>query len=126
MKMNDFFIGFVLPVMGLSADTDDYEETYLSCGNLILRECFEVNNAVRRFKGLEPLAEFEDLAAEAEIPYEEETMKECCVYGWAAAVMIDDTDDEFNKYGILADKYESAKLRLGLKTFAEAVSDYGI
>lgn len=124
--MNDFFIGFVLPVMGLSADTDDYEETYLSCGNLILRECFEVNNAVRQSMGLLPLAEFVDLAADEEIPYEEDTMKECCVYGWAAALMIDDTDDEYNKYGILADKYESAKFKLGLKTFAKVVSDYGI
>jgi len=125
MKANEFLTGYILPVLGLT-DTEDYDEIYLPVGNLILSECFDLNNGVRAKNGLEPLAFFTELAADAEIPYELEVLLKCVVYGWAAALIIDDTDDETNKYGILADKYETGKAKLGLSMFATAVSDYGV
>lgn len=126
MTMSEFKSAYLLPVIGSQPDEESYDETYVAVGNVILRECFDLNNGVRQKNGLEPLAEFVELTEDDEIPYELEVMINCVVYGWGALLIIDDTDDEVNKYGILADKYETAKAKYGLVKFATVVSEYGI
>ena len=126
MTMSDFKSAYLMPVLGLEPDEESYDEIYVPIGNVILRECFDINNRMRKKLGLEPLAEFVELTEDDEIPYEQEIMLNCVVYGWGAALIIDDTDDEINKYGILADKYEQAKAKYGLVRFATVVSNYGV
>ena len=126
MTMSDFKSAYLMPVLGLEPDEESYDEIYVPIGNVILRECFDINNRMRKKLGLEPLAEFVELTEDDEIPYEQEIMLNCVVYGWGAALIIDDTDDEINKYGILTDKYEQAKAKYGLVRFATVVSNYGV
>ena len=126
MTMNEFKSAYLLPVIGSQPDEESYDETYVAVGNVIMRECFDVNNGVRKKHGLEPLTEFVELTEDDVIPYELEVMINCVVYGWGAMLIIDDVDDEAGKYGILADKYEQAKAKLGLIKFASVVSDYGV
>lgn len=126
MTMSEFKSAYLLPVIGSQPDEESYDETYVAVGNVILRECFDINNQVRKRKGVAALEDFVELEADDTIPYELEVMINCVVYGWGALMIIDDVDDEAGKYGVLADKYETAKAKYGLVKFATVVSEYGI
>ena len=126
MTMSEFKSAYLMPAIGSEPDEESYDETYVAIGNIILRECFDLNNKMRQKNGLEPLPEFVELEEDDVIPYELEVMINCVVYGWGALLIIDDVDDEAGKYGILADKYEQAKAKFGLVRFATVVSDYGV
>lgn len=126
MTMSEFKSAYLMPIIGSEPDEESYDETYLAVGNVIMRECFDINNQVRKRKGLAVLEDFVELEADDTIPYELEVMINCVVYGWGALMIIDDVDDEAGKYGVLADKYEQSKNKLGLSAFASVVSVYGV
>ena len=128
LTMQDFFQGYVLPILNESQDEDSYEEFWLPCGNVILQACFDANNGLRRKAELLPLTSFTELDADDSLEdWDQELLLECIVYGWAASLIVDDTnDDGVNKYNILEDKYQAGLARYGMFGFATVVSDYGI
>lgn len=84
--------------MALYAETDtsdeDARELALPYINMVLAECFEVNNHIRKSKGLDELEEIPELAALTEsIPYEDKLVKLALPYGVASKLYFDEGDD---------------------------------
>ena len=106
---DDFFENHVLPIMGERQDsTDIYEDMYLGVINTVLIDCLGIENAIRKRDGVEelPVHIYED---DEPIPYDEELLYNCAVYGVASRLFVDEAGDESNKFIFLENNYDRGK-----------------
>jgi len=74
-------------------DTTDYEETGLVYINMLLAETHDQNNRMRRFSGLEPLEEYQQIETlEDELPCQEKLQREALPWGLIAKIYFDEDD----------------------------------
>ena len=100
MTGNDL-LNFALAHMGeASSAASDYLGYAIPAINVLLSECFDINNSIREYKKLKPLKEHPFIQKlDEEIPYEQELMVECLSYGLAAKLILEDNDyPKFNYY----------------------------
>lgn len=70
-----------------------YQEVALPFVNMVLAECFEANNRLRRRAGKEELSELPVMSDLQEtLPYEEELVRLVLPYGLAAKLIYDEQD----------------------------------
>lgn len=95
-------------IMFEKATSKDYENYYLDNINLILSECFTLNNDMREFKGLEKLTTIPRVTKKDDIiPYEIEICSTVLPYGLASRFFI---DDDLAKFNIFTTNYENSKI----------------
>ncbi len=84
-------------IMFEKATSKDYDNYYLDNINIILSECFNLNNTIRASLGKEPLTTIPKVTQkDSEIPYEEELCREVLPNGLASRFFIDDDLSKFN------------------------------
>ena len=110
MTIEEYFETVILPVLGENPDqADAYEEDNIAgvC-NAVFSECLDINNKLLKKVGLEELEpnwyEIQD-----EIPFDKRLLMECCCYGIAWKLIIDDSDTDMGKIDLLRQEYEKAK-----------------
>lgn len=105
----------------LQEDAERYEEYYLSVLNTLLSETYEINQHLRRSKGLNVLKDIPVLDMDGdEIPYEEELVRSALPYGLASRISLDDND--VSKCQFLHNVY-AININALNKGYATAVAD---
>jgi hypothetical protein len=110
MTLEKFFERFILPILGENPDAADTydEENIVGVSNTVFSECLDLNNRIFKRDGKEALDNrFYELGDE--LPFDERLMKECCVYGICARLIIDDAGTDATKIGFLEDCYQRAR-----------------
>ena len=109
-------------VMGLMfsevSEKSDFEKIFYPTLNIILAECFEKNNILRRKKGLEVLTFIPEVSrAEDEIGYEEIMLRSIVPYGVAANLYCE--EDENGITNVYREKYMMMLAEIGMAEFTE-------
>ena len=92
---------YALSHMGESASSaPDYSGYSLPAINVLLTECFDIENSAREVSGQEVLTECPELASlDQEIPYGKKLVVGCISYGLAAKLILEDNDmQKFNYF----------------------------
>lgn len=75
----------------------DFDDNYIPWVNMLLSENFDINNSIRRSKGLNPLVNRPRVTQGTdELTYEEEMLYEILPYGLAKYLFIDDDHEDVN------------------------------
>lgn len=114
MTMEEFFEKLVLPALGETPDAaDSYEEeNIVGVTNMVLSNCLVLNNRLLKKAGKdEILTAWYNIGDE--LPFEERLLKECCCYGVAWRLIIDDADTDMNKIELLRQEYYNALEKFG-------------
>ena len=114
MTLEEFFEKLVLPAWGETPDAaDSYEEeNIVGVTNSVLSRCLEINNRMLKKAGKAEIASAWYGMGD-DIPFEERLLKECCCYGVAWRLIIDDADTDMNKIELLRLEYERALEKFG-------------
>lgn len=85
---------YALGLMGEpSSSAADYSGYSLPAVNILLAECWQIENSIREAEGEETLTECPELAnLEEEIPYNRRLIVGCLSYGLAAKLILEDND----------------------------------
>ena len=95
-----------------ASDKEDYRDGFIRILNMVLEECFEVNNALRRKRGREELEEPPVIAAaEDPVPYEFELTRSVIPYGVAGTLYVD--DDETGISNVYRERYAEGLAETG-------------
>lgn len=109
MTANNILQTTLTLMFGTAADSAEYEPYFLNILNIILSECYAINNALRVCKGQEAMTQMpliEDLG-EA-VPFEDELVRIAVPYGCAGYIYTDDDKSVASDY---KNKYEYEKSR---------------
>ena len=113
-------------VVGLCFWTDEdkpeYKDQFIRVINLIISECFDANNSLRRRRGKEELAEIptiKDLTTV--IGFEDKFENIVIPYGVASIIYVE--DDEAGLANIYRAKYEESKNENSVAHFVAAAED---
>lgn len=114
MTLEEFFEKLVLPALGETPDAaDSYEEeNIVGVTNSVLSRCLEINNRMLKKAGKAEVGTAW-YSMGAELPFDERLLKECCCYGAAWRLIIDDADTDMNKIELLRQEYERALEKFG-------------
>jgi len=117
----DELYAHTLNIMFEKPNSKDYDAYYIGNINLLLGECFDVNNSLRIQHGKEAL-EFIPFVTNGSdvIPYEYHLTREVLPVGLAAKFFI---DDDLQKYGIFDTLYKNLKNRYE-RTIPKDVEEY--
>lgn len=111
MKAQDIFeLVAMLTFSTTQADKDDYAQFFLPALNMLLRDNFEINNALRLARGKEALIStplINDISEEVE--YEEEFTRLILPFGCAGYIY---ADDDPNMAADYKNKYEYERTRV--------------
>ncbi len=113
-------LNLALPLM-FSSDAEEYKTAAVPVINLLLSDCFEVNNSVRIMGGKEAFADIPTISLlEDELPYEDRINKKVLPFGLAGYLYGEDdvavAAQRLNKY-----EYEKAS---GYKAEYVGIADY--
>lgn len=87
----------------------DYDNYYIGNINIILVECFDLNNDIRISRGVSPLKNIPFVMKKDDvIPYEEVVCNEILPQGLASRFLM---DDDLAKFNIFTVYYENAKAK---------------
>lgn len=105
-----------------TADKTDYEAVFLQDLNIILAECHEANNALRRRRGKELLEEIPEVATRTDKPgYEDLFERMILPYGVASLIYVE--DDETGITNVYRSKYLEALAENRGARFTEAAEE---
>ena len=100
---------YVKALMFERMNSVDFDENYIPWLNIVLSECFDINNSIRVAKGYSPLLRRPMLQEGTDsIPYEEEMINEVIPLGLAKYLFIDDDHEDVN---IFDTQYMNAQQR---------------
>ena len=113
-------------VVGLCFWTDDekteYETQFIRVLNLILAECFDANNSLRRKRGKEELEEIPNITKLSDEPgYEDKFEMIAIPYGVASIIFVE--DDEQGLSNIYREYYERRRDENSVARFVAAAED---
>ena len=115
-KIFDFVMGLMFSGREEKAD---FEAVFYPTLNVILAECFEKNNILRRKKGLQALAVIPEISRpEDEVDYEEIMLRTIIPYGTAANIYCE--EDENGITNVYREKYMTMLSEIGTAEFKEA------
>lgn len=118
-------IGFSLGLMGEPVERSaDYAGYSIMAINILLAECFEVNNFILESIQKPPLVVMPQIIELTEdIPYEDKLVITCLAYGLAAKLILEDND--MNKFNYFNQMYIEAQ-NSSCKAFSHKIEDvYG-
>lgn len=122
MTLKDFFFNVILPVLGENPDSAPsfHQQNVEGVSNLVFSECLPINNRIFLHLGIEPLLprfySFDD-----SLPFDERLLIDCCSYGVASRLIIDDSDTAASKIGFLEASYNQAKDKFDRAFVADVV-----
>ena len=113
-------------VVGLCFWTDEdkpeYEDQFIRVMNLILSECYDANNSLRRKRGKEELQEIPIIKKLTDILGFEDKFENITIpYGVASIIYVE--DDEQGLANIYREKYEISKNENSAARFVAAAED---
>ena len=103
-------------------DKPEYQDQFIKVMNLILAECFDANNSLRRKRGKEEMLEIPMIEDLAEAPgYEDKFESIVIPYGIASIIYVE--DDESGLANIYRQKYEISRDENSVAHFVAAAED---
>lgn len=119
--------GLLNKAMSIMGESEGYKSGYLpflvNLTNVIVTDCFEVNNTIREGAGKRPLAIIPIIEDKEDIiPYEQETITNILAHGLAFWLLFQ--DDENDKANICNAAYEGGKERFAKAIFMDVEDIY--